>query len=179
VRELDVDALGDTVDRLYRAAWALTGDRHEAEDLVQDTYAKVLARPRTLRGDDLAYLLRALDNTHRSRFRRRRRRPAEVPLDTDHATRAPGPEEAYVVTELFQVIAQLPEDQRAAVIAVDVTGLSYAEAAAALDVKEATLTTRLHRARRRVAELLDPEKGVPLRASGPQTIRTAPSRGPK
>jgi RNA polymerase sigma-70 factor (ECF subfamily) len=159
VRELDVDALGDTVDRLFRAAWALTGDRHEAEDLVQDTYARVLARPRSLRGDDeLAYLLRALDNTHRSRFRRLRRRPAEVPLETAPPAGAPGPEEAYAVTELFAVIAALPEDQRAAVIAVDVTGLSYAEAAAALDVKEATLTTRLHRARRRVAELLDPEK---------------------
>jgi RNA polymerase sigma-70 factor (ECF subfamily) len=157
VKELDVDALGDTVDRLYRAAWALTGDRHEAEDLVQDTYARVLARPRMLRGgDDLAYLLRALDNTHRSRFRRRSRRPVEVPLETAPPSRAPGPEEAYAVTELFAVIAGLPADQRDAVIAVDVVGFSYGEAAATLDVKEATLTTRLHRARRRVAELLDP-----------------------
>lgn len=159
VEELDVDRLGDTVDRLFRAAWALTGDRYEAEDLVQDTYAKVLARPRRLRsGNELPYLLRALENTHRSRFRRKRRRPAEVALDAEAPARAPGPERAYEVTELFATIAGLPGDARAAVVAVDVVGLSYAEAAAALDVKEATLTTRLHRARRRVAELLDPEE---------------------
>jgi RNA polymerase sigma-70 factor (ECF subfamily) len=159
VRELDAETLGDTVDQLFRAAWALTGDRHEAEDLVQDTYAKVLARPRVLHGtDDLGYLLRALDNTHRSRFRRRRRRPDEVPLEIEPPARAAGPADHYEVTELFATIAALPDDARAAVVAVDVVGLSYAEAAAMLDVKEATLTTRLHRARRRVAELLDPEE---------------------
>jgi RNA polymerase sigma-70 factor (ECF subfamily) len=159
VRELDTDALGDTVDRLFRAAWALTGDRHEAEDLVQDTYARVLARPRTLHGaDDLGYLMRALQNQHRSRFRRRRRRPAEVPLDTRLAARSPGPDAAYEASEMFATIAALPDDARAAVVAVDVVGLSYAEAAALLDVKEATLTTRLHRARKRVAELLDPQE---------------------
>ena len=159
MRELDVDSLGDTVDRLYRAAWALTGDRHEAEDLVQDTYVRVLARPRAVRDDhDLPYLLRALENTHRSRFRRLRRRPAEVPLEIDAPAYAPGPEDAYMVTELFAAIAGLPDEQRGAVIAVDVAGLSYGEASALLDVKEGTLTTRLHRARRRVAELLDPEE---------------------
>jgi RNA polymerase sigma-70 factor (ECF subfamily) len=159
VREFDADALGDTVDRLFRAAWALTGDRHEAEDLVQDTYARVLARPRVLHGtDELGYLLSALDNQHRSRFRRRRRRPAEVPLDTALPARSPGPDDAYEVTELFATIAALPDDARAAVVAVDVVGLSYAEAAELLDVKEATLTTRLHRARRRVAEILDSQE---------------------
>jgi RNA polymerase sigma-70 factor (ECF subfamily) len=159
VRELDADALGDTVDRLFRAAWALTGDRHEAEDLVQDTYAKVLARPRVLQAtDDLGYLLRALDNQHRSRFRRRRRRPVEVPLDTVLPSRSPGPDAAYEVSELFATIAALPDDARGAVVAVDVVGLSYGEAAALLEIKEATLTTRLHRARKRVAEALDPEE---------------------
>ena len=51
LRRLNPDDLGDHLDRLYRAAWALCGDRHEAEDLVQDTYAAVLARPRWLRGE--------------------------------------------------------------------------------------------------------------------------------
>ena len=155
-RELDPATLGDHVDRLFRAAWALTGDRHEAEDLVQDTYAKVLARSRVVRGDDLGYLLQALTNQHRSRFRRRRRRPPEVPLERAVADRAPGPDRAFEVTELFATIAALPDDARGAVVAVDVVGLSYGEAAALLGVKEATLTTRLHRARKRVAEQLDP-----------------------
>jgi RNA polymerase sigma-70 factor (ECF subfamily) len=57
-------ALGDHVDRLYRAAWALCGSREDAEDLVQETFAKVLAKPRFLRNDDdLGYLLRVLRNT--------------------------------------------------------------------------------------------------------------------
>jgi len=55
---------GDHLDRLYRAAWGLCGSREDAEDLVQETYAKVLARPRLLRReDDVGYLLRALRNT--------------------------------------------------------------------------------------------------------------------
>src|SRR3954469_21394771 len=63
-RELDPQRLGDHIDRLYRAAWGLCGSREDAEDLVQETYAKVLARPRLLRReDDLGYLLRALRNT--------------------------------------------------------------------------------------------------------------------
>src|SRR2546421_10431472 len=62
--ELDPATLGDHFDRLSRAAWALCGSREDAEDLVQETYARVLARLRFLRSDDdLGYLLRALRNT--------------------------------------------------------------------------------------------------------------------
>jgi len=57
-RLLDSNRLDDHLDRLFRAAWALSGSREDAEDLVQETYARVLARPRLLRNeDDLAYLL--------------------------------------------------------------------------------------------------------------------------
>ena len=63
-RPLDPARIGDHLDRLYRAAWALCGSREDAEDLVQETYARVLGRPRLLRkDDDLGYLLRALRNT--------------------------------------------------------------------------------------------------------------------
>src|SRR4051812_50152333 len=62
-RTLDPARLGDHLDRLYRAAWALCGSREDTEDLVQETYARVLSRPRVLRReDDLGYLLRALRN---------------------------------------------------------------------------------------------------------------------
>src|SRR4051794_3758384 len=61
---LDPATLGDHIDRLYRAAWALTGTREDAEDLVQETYAKVLARPRRIEGGgELPYLLVALRHT--------------------------------------------------------------------------------------------------------------------
>ena len=161
-RRLEPERLGDHVDRLYRAAWALTGDPHDAEDLVQETYARVLARPRFLRGDDdLGYLLRALRNVHLGRVRRLGRRVAEVSLDDLPARGAAEdvrmPEYALDVAELFRAIAALPADAGHALVAVDVVGLSYAEAAAALRVKEATLTTRLHRARRRVARSMQAE----------------------
>ena len=81
LRRLNPDDLGDHLDRLFRAAWGLCGDRQEAEDLVQDTYAQVLAQPRWLRGDDdLGYLLRALRNTQVSRARARARRPQTTEL---------------------------------------------------------------------------------------------------
>ena len=156
-RRLDPDRLGDHLDRLFRAAWAMCGNPHDAEDLVQDTYAQVLARPRFVRhDDDLGYLLRALRNTHISRLRRAGRRPQEVELGDDQEGDVGAPEFAYEVGELFAVIAQLPDEAREAIVAIDVAGLSYREAAAAFGIKEATITTRLHRARRRVARAMEP-----------------------
>ena len=64
------------------------------------------------------------------------------------------PEQAIEISELYATIAELPEDFRLALVAVDVLGLSYREASRALRVREATITTRLHRARQRVARTL-------------------------
>jgi RNA polymerase sigma-70 factor (ECF subfamily) len=156
LHQLDPSRLGDHVDRLFRAAWALCGRREDAEDLVQETYALVLAKPRWLRrDDDLGYLMRVLRNTHVSRLRATGRRPREVPLD-DQAEPAGSlvawdPEAAIEARALFAVIAGLPAAFREALVAVDVAGLSYREAGAAFGVPEATITTRLHRARARVA----------------------------
>ena len=86
--ELDPERLGDHLDRLYRAAWGLCGSREDAEDLVQETYARVLRRPRMLRRDeDLAYLLRVLRNTFLNTRRTASRRPqqAAMPLDAPFA----------------------------------------------------------------------------------------------
>jgi RNA polymerase sigma-70 factor (ECF subfamily) len=165
-RRFDPECLGEHVDRLFRAAWAMCGDPHDAEDLVQETCARVLARPRWLRGgDDLGYLLRVLRNAHVSRVRRARRRPSEVPLEDGQRAGASldlrDPQTAFEVNELFAAIAALPDDAREVVIAVDVVGLSYGEAARALRVKEATVTTRLHRARRRVAETVEATRSTP------------------
>src|SRR3954469_24177260 len=73
---LDPRTLGDHTDRLFRAAWALTGSPHDAEDLVQETYARVLSKPRFLRNDDdLGYLLRVLRNTFLTQRESAARRP--------------------------------------------------------------------------------------------------------
>jgi RNA polymerase sigma-70 factor (ECF subfamily) len=138
----------------------MTGNPHDAEDLVQDAVAQVLARPRWLRhGDDIGYLLRVLRNTHVSRLRRAGARPSEVPLDerpeSATATSAGDPGAALEVGELFAAISALPEAAREVIVAVDVVGLSYRDAADALGIKEATVTTRLHRARGRVAHALE------------------------
>ena len=75
-RQLDPEALGDHIDRLYRAAWSLSGSREEAEDLVQETFLRVLRKPRVLRSDDdVGYLLRVLRNTFYSERRTAARRP--------------------------------------------------------------------------------------------------------
>ena len=161
-RQLDPEALGDHIDRLYRAAWSLCGSREEAEDLVQETFARVLRKPRILRSEnDLGYLLRVLRNTFFSSRRAAARRPRTTPLPDDldrledHTVTTP---EAIVETaELYAAIAALPDDFRDALVAIDVVGLSYREAARAFRVKEATITTRLHRARQRVSRMLDTE----------------------
>ena len=80
-RLLDPRALVAHRAVLYRAARALCRSHHEAEDLVQETFTRVLARPRELRrGDDLPYLLRALRNTHIIGRRFAARRPKTVPM---------------------------------------------------------------------------------------------------
>jgi RNA polymerase sigma-70 factor (ECF subfamily) len=158
-RQLDPRALGDHIDRLYRAAWSLCGSREDAEDLVQETFARVLRRPRFLKSeDDLGYLLKVLRNTYFSSRRTAARRPqvTELPDDLDRVEdrAAVRPEARIESRELYAAISALPDDFRDALIAIDVVGLSYREAAKALGAREATITTRLHRARQRVAAAL-------------------------
>jgi RNA polymerase sigma-70 factor (ECF subfamily) len=160
-RTLDPATLGDHTDRLFRAAWALSGSHADAEDLVQETFARVLAKPRRIRNDDdLGYLLRVLRNTFISARRAAARRLAPEPLaegfdPVDPAT-ASRPEHAVEAAEVFAAIAALTESFRDALVAVDVAGLSYAEAAKLLGTKEATITSRLYRARAQVAQRMEP-----------------------
>ncbi len=158
-RPLDPDRLVDHVDRLYRAAWGLCGSREDAEDLVQETYVRVLAKPRMLRDpDELGYLMRVLRNTFVSRHRAASRRidarampEGREPVDEGIAGR---PHDMTETREVFTAIAALPPDFRDALVAVDLAGLSYAEAGKLLGAKEATITSRLHRARRQAAAAL-------------------------
>jgi RNA polymerase sigma-70 factor, ECF subfamily len=153
--ELDPGVLGDHLDRLYRAAWALCGSREDAEDLVQETYVRVLARPRFVRREeDLAYLLRALRNTFFAG--RRRARPTVVSLEDelDRGAATPEPSDLAEQRRVYSAIASLPEEFRDALVAVDIVGLSYREAARALKVPEGTVTSRLSRAREQAAATL-------------------------
>jgi RNA polymerase sigma-70 factor (ECF subfamily) len=185
---LDPTSLSQHIDRLYRAAWALCGAREDAEDLVQETFARVLSRPRVLHGDDdLYYLMRVLRNTFLTSRRTAGRRPVTVSTLEDVVAADPQPmgqpERALEMQEVYATIAELPEDFRLALVAVDVVGLSYREAARALHVREATITTRLFRARKQVAGRLVAEENPPearkQRADMPADPGPPPVDGPK
>jgi RNA polymerase sigma-70 factor (ECF subfamily) len=154
---LDPQHAGDHIDRLYRAAWALCGSREDAEDLVQETYARVLAKPRFLRNDDdLGYLLRALRNTFFVRLRTERRRPRTEPFPEDvEPAGGRSPDAEVEAREVFATISALPADFRDVLVAVDVVGLSYDEAARALKIPQGTVMSRLYRARQQVARKLE------------------------
>ena len=164
-KRLDPEALGAHLGPLLRTASALCDSRESAEDLVQETVARVLSRPRLLRGgDERAYLMRALRNTFLASRRTAARRPRSVTtleeLDPRDSRIGARPEEAVIARQVFPAIAQLPESFRLALVAVDIAGLSYGEAAQVLGAPEATITSRLYRARQRVAREFDPERSA-------------------
>jgi RNA polymerase sigma-70 factor (ECF subfamily) len=138
------------LDRMYRAARALCGSPHDADDLVQDTYAQLLAKRRVIRNDDeLGYLLTALRNTHINRRRTAARRPqvTEMPDGIEIGDEAASVPDQVRAGEVMGFVAALPDDLRQAITAVDVLDLSQAEAARRLDVSEHVLGQRLKRAR--------------------------------
>ena len=159
-RKLEVADLPDHLDRLFRAALALSGSRHDAEDLVQETYARVLRRPRLLRNeDDGAYLMRALRNTWIS-WQTSAQAQRSIPVEPERlefvADSPVAPQEtALAAREAFAAVAELSPPLRETIVAVDVMGLSYKEAARALRVRKGTIMSRLHRAREAVADSLE------------------------
>jgi RNA polymerase sigma-70 factor, ECF subfamily len=155
-RVLEPGALAGHLDRLMRAALAMTGSRADAEDLVQEVCLRVLAKPRVVRGNELAYLHGVLRNTFISDYQTRVRRRT-TPVEPDSLSHVPAgaredPEVRALHREVRQAITELPEHYRDAVVAVDVLGLPYAEAAEALGVAGGTIMSRLYRGRAAVAE---------------------------
>lgn len=119
------------------------------------TYARVLRRPRLLeREDDLVYLLRVLRNARISQHRAASARPvssdlAEVEFVAD--PRGAATVAALELKVIYAAMRDLPPALRETVVAVDVAGLSYRQAARALGTKQGTIMSRLYRARERIA----------------------------
>lgn len=152
---------------LLRFAWFLTGDVHDAEDVVQSALAKLYARwDRVRRSDDVdAYVRRSVVNASHSRFRRRRVR--QVPLE--HAERVGALSPAYVSVEdrtgLIAALSDLTARQRQAVVLRYLHDLSEAETAAAMGCAVGTVKSTASRALERLRTHPALSDGVPWRTS--------------
>ena len=166
-RLLDPHRLPGHLDRLHRAARAMCRNPHDAEDLVQETCARLLARPRRIHAEDeIGYVLRALRNTHINGHRAAARRPRTAELADGFEVADPNtadrPDERAREAEVTGWIAALPHDLAAAITAIDVVGLGTREAAVSLSVSESEVVHHLTRARITMAAKLKPaSRGVP------------------
>jgi RNA polymerase sigma-70 factor, ECF subfamily len=156
------DALA-LADQVYRVARHLSGSREEAEDLVQETYARAFRSWRSFQpGTNLrAWLLRILTNLNIDRGRRTQRAPQTTPLEAndyylyDKLAEADGggSDEERVVERLSQddivsALSAVPHDFRDVIVLVDIGDFSYQDAAQILDIPIGTVMSRLHRGRR-------------------------------
>jgi RNA polymerase sigma-70 factor, ECF subfamily len=153
-------------DQVYRVARHLVGSREEAEDLMQETYARAFRSWRSFQpGTNLrAWLLRILTNLNIDRGRRQQRSPQTTSLDTEAGdyflynkleSQVPdeNPDEERVLERLSQdsivdALAEVPHDFRDVIVLVDIGEFSYADAAQILDIPIGTVMSRLHRGRR-------------------------------
>ena len=138
---------------LWRYAWSLTRDQDAADDLVQDCIERALRkRLLWLPGRPLKpWLTKMLLNIFRDRWRSETRFPT-VDLDQvgDLAAITSTAEEQLEIKEVWRSIEKVPRDQREALLAVVIAGLSYDEAAKALGIPKGTLMSRISRARAKI-----------------------------
>lgn len=139
---------------IYTVAFRLTGNDHDAQDLVQEVLLRARRGLRTYRpGSMEGWLSRIATNAFLDDVRRRRRRPVDLlPEEPDWVLPAsPGADEALDAAVLGDdvqaAVRRLPPEYRAAVVLSDVVGLTYQEVSEALSVPVGTVRSRLHRGR--------------------------------
>jgi RNA polymerase sigma factor (sigma-70 family) len=180
----DLDAFNGLVrmhqSRAYSFAYRMIGEPEAAADAAQQAFLSAYRHLKEMRGDSFrSWLLRIVANACLDELRRRKRRPAvslegmtgdpEEDRDADTlailADPAEGPEAAAVRADLRRAIedciAQLPPDQRATILLVDVHALEYAEAARALRVALGTVKSRVARARGDLRDCLNQKGELP------------------
>jgi RNA polymerase sigma-70 factor, ECF subfamily len=160
-------------DRVYRLAYRLSGNQHDAEDLTQETFIRVFRslasyQPGTFEG----WLHRITTNLFLDMARRRSRlRMEALPEDTDRLIGdGPGPDEVYSQThldpDLEAALDELAPEFRAAVVLCDVEGLSYEEIGATLGVKLGTVRSRIHRGRQALRASLERRRALADETAG-------------
>jgi RNA polymerase sigma-70 factor (ECF subfamily) len=150
---LDPAALSLHLPRLTRVAVRLSGSREDGEDLLQDTLERLLRSRRRTVESEYAYLVRCLRNKHVDRVRADMRRVATTAMTEALESVLEAPDRTVATLEAREVlaaVAQLPRPYRDAVVAVDVAGLAYGEAAEALGIPIGTVMSRLYRGRQRL-----------------------------
>jgi RNA polymerase sigma-70 factor, ECF subfamily len=148
----------ETHRRVFTLAYRLVGDRHEAEDVAQDAYLKVYRSIRGFRGDASfdTWLYRIVSNTAITHLRRRGRF-GELTEDADQIVRLPEPGAAADPVdrdEVRRALASLPAGQRSVLMLKDVYGFSCAEIGEQMGLTEGAVKVRLHRARKRLKDLV-------------------------
>ena len=173
-------------DRVFRLAYRLTGNSHDAEDLTQEVFVRVFRSldtytPGTFEG----WLHRITTNLFLDQARRRQRIRFDA-LSDERASRLasalPGPDDSYNDTtfddDVERALAALPPEFRAAVVLCDVEGLTYDEIADILDTKLGTVRSRIHRGRALLRASLAHRAPVDgrQRYAGPRAV---PAQGPR
>lgn len=165
--------------RVYRLAYRLTGDVHEAEDLTHDVFVRVFRSldgytPGTFEG----WLHRITTNLFLDRARRKQRLRFDALTDEFAALLHSGtatPEQIvlhhHLDADIQRALDDLPPQFRAAVVLCDVEGLTYEEVAETLDIKLGTVRSRIHRGRAMLRESLSHRAPTPARAARPETTR--------
>ena len=146
------------IPRLRRYAHALTGDRNQGDDLVQECLERAWGRRRQYQPSRpiRPWLFAILHNLHANHARRRAAEPAMVPHDDPATAQSVAPEEPGEVelADLHRALASLAPAQRDVVLLVGLEQLSYRDAAATLGVPVGTVMSRLSRGRAQLRELL-------------------------
>jgi len=153
------DRLEAALPDLWRYAFALTREHARADDLVQDCAERALRKRRLWKpsGPLKPWLMRMMLNIFRNQLRAPAARRALVSVD-DMTEQLPAPDaldDHLQLSATMRALDTLPRDQREALLLVVLGGLSYSEAADALDIPMGTLMSRLGRARQRLRQLLD------------------------
>jgi RNA polymerase sigma-70 factor, ECF subfamily len=148
----------DQIPALRRYARALTGERHAADELVQDSLERAWGRFHLWRpGTDVrAWLFTIMHNLYANAVRKAKRAPAYAPLAEANSVSAiqPNAEASIEVSNLIQALASLPDGQREVLLLISLEGLTYEQASQVLGIPIGTVMSRLSRAREHLRQIM-------------------------